>query len=276
VEFEAARLRLLLGVHLIPAYMWSVAAASVVARLILREPPQDVSFGWNGWATARAMLIAFAFPVVIGIASYGIAWSTGLASFVPWSLPPRMNGILIGGPAAGRFWICLLLNCTIGSLWSCKYAAGEELGWRGYMLTRLTSSGLPAPIFLSGFVWALWHLPLILSGQYPPVTRSIPSIAIFLVDITAIGYVVAWLRFSSGSIWPCIWAHGAWNAVIFGAFGSSTRGGDLWVGEGGLLTTLAVVLIAIGLYRLSPLRLDGIGAQKTRVADNDPRIERRS
>jgi uncharacterized protein len=263
VQFETTRMKDLLGVHFISAYMWSVAAASIVARLILRESPRDVSFRWNGWATTRAMLIAFAFPLVVGITSYGIAWSAGLASFAPGSLPQQVHGIPIGGTTTGRFWSFLLANLTVGSLWSSKPAAGEELGWRGYMLTRLISSGLPAPILCSGLVWALWHLPLIVSGQYPPVARSIPSVAVFITDITAIGYVIAWLRLSSGSIWPCILAHGAWNAVILDAFNGVTRGGGIWVGEAGLLTTSAVILIAIALNRLCPLRLEDLRVQKT-------------
>ena len=262
VVIDTVRVKDLLGMRVIPAYMWCVGAASIVARLILRESPRDISFGWNGWRTTRAMFIAFAFPLTIGIASYEIAWSTGLASFSPEFLPQQVNGIFIGGSMAIRFWKYLLVSLSLGSLSNCKPAAGEELGWRGYMLTRLRNSGLPMPILFSGLIWALWHVPLIVSGQYPPVARSIPSVAVFLVDITAMGYVIAWLRLWSGSIWPCIWAHGAWNAVILGPFNGSTRGGDVWVGEGGLLTTLAVVVFAILLYRSCPLQLEDFEAKK--------------
>ena len=45
-------------------------------------------------------------------------------------------------------------------------ATGEEIGWRGYMLTRLVDAKIPRPILVSGLIWWGWHAPLILSGQY--------------------------------------------------------------------------------------------------------------
>lgn len=65
-----------------------------------------------------------------------------------------------------RFWQCLGVMLVFGALDACKYTAGEEIGWRGYMLTRLVDSGIKAPILISGLIWGLWHAPLILSGQY--------------------------------------------------------------------------------------------------------------
>jgi uncharacterized protein len=47
---------------------------------------------------------------------------------------------------------------------SCVSAAGEEIGWRGYMLTRLTEGGIRYPVLASGVIWGLWHVPLIVTG----------------------------------------------------------------------------------------------------------------
>jgi membrane protease YdiL (CAAX protease family) len=139
---------------------------------------------------------------------------------------------------------------VFGALATVKYAAGEEIGWRGYMLTRLVDSGIKAPILISGLVWGLWHAPLILSGQYASGPHPILSVCLFLAGIVAAGYVFAWLRLSSGSIWPCIWGHSTWNAVIQGAFDRSTSGRTLWVGESGALTAAALIGFAIVLYRV--------------------------
>jgi hypothetical protein len=46
----------------------------------------------------------------------------------------------------------LLVLFTIGGVLSCKSAAGEEVGSRGYMLTRLGAAGIPAPILVSGII----------------------------------------------------------------------------------------------------------------------------
>ena len=151
---------------LIYAQMWWVTVASVVARLIMRESPRDLSFRWGGWAGTRAVLLATALPLVVGVVAYGVAWNTGLAKFQPPDLPHTWLGISITRPAAVRFCQLLLMMLTVGGVLSCKSAAGEEIGWRGYMLTRLVAGGLPAPILVSGLIWGLWHTPLILGGQY--------------------------------------------------------------------------------------------------------------
>src|SRR5437867_2207060 len=66
---------------LIYALVWWVTVSSVLARLVMRESPRDISFRWGGWAGTRAMLVATALPVIVGFVAYGIAWGTGLAHF---------------------------------------------------------------------------------------------------------------------------------------------------------------------------------------------------
>src|SRR5215211_5564078 len=63
--------------------MFAPAAASVVARLMLREGFADVSFRFGGRRSWRVILLALVFPIIIGLVAYGIAWATGLARFDP-------------------------------------------------------------------------------------------------------------------------------------------------------------------------------------------------
>jgi membrane protease YdiL (CAAX protease family) len=246
--------------------VWWVTVASIVARLALRESPRDVSFRWGGAAGTRAIAVATAMPLVVGFTAYGIGWGTGLANF----RAPGLSRVVLGmhftfavNPVA-RFSESVLVLLVFGALANCKYAAGEEIGWRGYMLTRLVDSGVPAPIFGSSLVWGLSHVPLIVTGQYASGPSPWLSVFFFLVGIVAAGYVFAWLRLSSGSIWPCIWAHGAWNAVIQGAFDRSTSEPSVWVGESGVLTSATLILFAVALYRVWPLA-QGPGIQASDV-----------
>lgn len=235
--------------------VWWVTVSSIVARLVLRESPRDVSFGWGGSMGTRAMAVATLMPLVVGFTAYGIAWGTGLANFTAPGLSRVVLGInfTFGGHPVARFLESVLVLLVFGGLSDLKYSAGEEIGWRGYMLTRLVDSGVPAPILISGLIWGLWHTPLIFSGQYASGGYPILSVCLFVVGIVAAAYVFAWLRLSSGSIWPCIWAHGAWNAVIQGAFDRSTADRSVWVGESGVLTAAMLVLFAVVLYRVWPL-----------------------
>jgi uncharacterized protein len=240
---------------LISGLVWWVTVSSIVARLALREGIRDVSFGWGRAAGTRAIAVAAAMPLFVGFAAYGIAWSTGLASFKDPVLPGAVLGMHFA-PAQGgfvRFFQSLGVMLLFGALQNCKYAAGEEIGWRGYMLTRLVDSKIPAPILISGLVWGLWHAPLIVSGQNASGPHPFLSVCFFVIGIVAGGYVFAWLRLSSGSIWPCIWGHGAWNAIIQGGFDRSTAGPSVWVGESGALTASMLVLFAVVLYKLWPV-----------------------
>lgn len=241
---------------LIAGLVWWVTVSSIVARLALGEGIRDVSFRWGGAAGTRAIAVAAAMPLFVGFAAYGIAWSTGLAHFQAPVLPGAVLGMHFP-PTQGtfvRFFESLGVMLLFGALQDFKYAAGEEIGWRGYMLTRLVDAKIPAPILISGLVWGLWHAPLILSGQYASGPHPLLSVCLFIVGIVAGGYVFAWLRLSSGSIWPCIWGHGAWNAIIQGAFDRSTAGPSVWVGESGVLTAGMLVLFAVVLYKMWPVR----------------------
>jgi len=229
--------------------MWMPALASIVARLALREGFADVSFRLGGRQGWRMVGIGFILPSVIGLLAYGTAWALGLAHFAG-----RTQAFGLPLPPALVFAITVALFSTINVVFSAFLAAGEEIGWRGFMLTRLIDAGVPQPILASGAIWGLWHLPLILSGSYAAGTQLLRGAAIFLIGAIAFGSIIAWLRLESGSVWPGVVMHGVWNSVIQGVFDRATTGPAalLWTGESGILTL--VVLIAIALFALRRLK----------------------
>ena len=131
------------------AYMWSVALSSIIARLVQREGFADVSFRLSGRRALIWIVIGLLFPQVVGFVAFGFAWLTGLAPFVA---PP------------GGFWKGLLVASTIGTAVGVVAAAGEEIGWRGYLVIRLIDAGVQRPVLVSGVIWGLWHVPLIVTG----------------------------------------------------------------------------------------------------------------
>ena len=237
VALEVACLGLLaatgspLVVHLL---LWSVALASVIARLVTREGFRDVSFRWGGprsttWAIAGVLI-----PLVVGTLSFGAVWLTGLVPFAP------------PGGAVG-----LLAAMTVGLVTAVVLAAGEEIGWRGYLLTRLVDAGVPRPVLVHAVLWALWQLPLILAGVLW-VEHPDPVIAALVVTVSTVplGFLLARIRLSSGSVWPCVVAHGAWTGIIAGVFWPAAAAGGasaaVWVGtEAGLLVAVALLMVAV-------------------------------
>jgi uncharacterized protein len=227
------------NIQLVFALMWTPAIASVAARLSLGEGFGDVSFRWGGRAGTRASIVAWVFPLIVGFVAYGTAWATGLAQFEPARLAARFPNL----PVPVGFLISVAFSATVGALVGCLSAAGEEIGWRGYMLTRLVDAGVPKPILVSGIIWGAWHTPLILSGQYAAGAHPYVSAALFMLNIVAFAHLAAYVRLSSGSVWPAVLLHAAWNAVIQGPFDRNTAGTPLAVGESGYLTTLVVIVV---------------------------------
>ena len=214
------------------ALMWSPAAASVIARLVLGEGFSDVSFRFGGLRTLPWYALGLGVPLAVGILAYGAAWLTGLVGFQ-------------GG--AGAFMVALVSAATWITIFGFISTAGEEIGWRGYMLTRLIDAGVPRPVLVSGLIWALWHLPLIFAGIYAAGPYPALSVALFVGSVTSVAFVFARMRLETGSIWPVIFAHSAWNSIIQGPFDGATKGpvAALWTGESGILTVIVIVVVAV-------------------------------
>lgn len=225
--------------------MYTPALASVVARLWGREGFGDVSFRWGGRTTSRAALAAWLLPVVVGTAAYGAAWLTGLATF----------GIADGSVSTHAPTIGFLKSLgsalTLGTLFSCLYAFGEEVGWRGYMVPRLVEAEVRSADVVSGLIWCTWHIPLILWGGYATSAYPAFSAAMFVISIMPVALLYFRWRMATGSIWPVVIAHGAWNVVIQNVFDRYTHGANaaIWTGESGVLTAATLWLVFVLIRR---------------------------
>jgi membrane protease YdiL (CAAX protease family) len=120
----------------------------------------------------------------------------------------------------------------------------EEVGWRGYALPRLQRrmNGLQASLLL-GAVWALWHLPELVSdptGQRPPVQ--------FVIFAIAQSVFLAWLYNSTaGSLPIVIISHAVTDTTArfaLPAYAADTYQLVWWV-QAGLWTMMAVLAVMI-------------------------------
>ena len=171
--------------------------------------------------------------MIVGLLAYGIAWSSGLAHF--------------GGPSALGGWGGWVALFAFMLIFNIILVSGEEIGWRGYMLTRLIDSGVPRPVLVSVLIWGIWHVPLFLWGGFVEGASPLLSTALLMVTTTSLGYVLARMRLETGSVWPAIVLHTAWNDIIQTGFHPLTAGAgkQVWVGETGILTVLVLVVAAV-------------------------------
>jgi membrane protease YdiL (CAAX protease family) len=129
------------------------------------------------------------------------------------------------------------------------FAFGEELGWRGYLLTRLMQSRWPFPILLSGLVWGVWHSPLLILTGYAHGAVTL-SLVMFTVLTVLFGVFIGWLRLASGSVFVAALAHASFNAFVQSFFGESF-GADkawFWIGDYGIFTLIPYAVLAAWLY----------------------------
>lgn len=230
--------------------MWSPGVAALLTRLILCEGWQDISFRLGGRKTWLAIGVAAITPFVVGLIAYGFAWRIGLAQFVDFHPSEDLDfGLTFLGNLPSWLMISLLMLAFLVA--EIVSAAGEEIGWRGFMLTRLIDAGVPQPILVSGLIWSFWHWPLIFLGSNDISVSLFLSACIFVVTITCLGFLSARLRLQTGSIWPSIVLHAAWNFCILELFNAVTGNSDtsFWTGESGVLVALVMVMMAYIFWR---------------------------
>lgn len=110
-------------------------------------------------------------------------------------------------PRFGETRPVVMLAAIVLSTWA---QAGEEVGWRGFALPRLTRRfGLIGASLLLGLVWAVWHLPLFFLPAGDTYGQSFP---LFLAEVTAMSVALAWLFWrTEGSLLLVMVLHAAIN-----------------------------------------------------------------
>jgi len=103
-------------------------------------------------------------------------------------------------------WVVMLLAIPL----STPVQAGEEIGWRGYLLPRLSARvGLRAASIIVGIIWGCWHLPFFLLAGTDKSGQSFPA---YVLGTTAISVAMAWVYWRTrGSLLLTMLMHAAVN-----------------------------------------------------------------
>lgn len=109
----------------------------------------------------------------------------------------------------------LLQLLPVGVLTALIAAVGEEIGWRGLLVPQLVRiKPFVRTALLSGLIWGIWHIPMILGGGYSSSAPTWYAFICFMILIIGASFVFAWLRLASGSIWPAALMHAVYNTFI--------------------------------------------------------------
>ena len=132
--------------------------------------------------------------------------------------------------------------------------AGEEVGWRGYLLPRLAErTGLAVASLIVGAIWAAWHLPLFFAPGADTYGQSFP---LYAAQVTAYSVLLAWLYWrTGGSLLLTMIMHAALNNTKDIVPSGGVPAGDVFTLHATLVFRLTVlVLWAIGIVLLVRMR----------------------
>jgi uncharacterized protein len=234
--------------------MWAPATAAILTCRLTGKPLSELGWGWGRW---RYNWIAYLLPLAYAGIAYVIVWVSGMGHFGNPSFLAQMSKSL-GWPSASPWLIVagsLLIFGTIGMVSSVATGLGEELGWRGFLTPEMTRAyGFTRGTVLTGMIWTVWHLPIILFADYNSATPVWFSIACFAVMVMALSFAFAWLRLRSGSVWPAAILHGSHNLFIqvwlTPITAPSGRITPYAIDEFGFMLPLACIVMAVAFWRM--------------------------
>jgi len=126
--------------------------------------------------------------------------------------------------------------------------AGEEVGWRGFALPRMSARwGLGWASLVLGVIWATWHLPLFWLNGTDKQGQSFP---LYLLQVTAMSVAIAWLWWrTGGSLTLTMLLHAAVNNtkdIVPSAMPGATHVFGLAASRIGWITVVLLWLCAAG------------------------------
>lgn len=232
--------------------MLSVGAATLVTCLLRKRKLSSLGWQWGEWKHLRA---SYLLPLIIALLSYLIIWACGFGEFYNADfLSKQKESYNLGHwNDLAIFLFHFGLIATISFIVSLPSILGEEIGWRGFLVPELAKTmSFTGVGLVSGFIWALFHWPLIILGLYGnDVTPLYYQLFVFSVFITATGVIMAYFRMKTNSLWPAVIYHASSNIFIQKLFTpiTITNTNSAWyIDEFGVV--IAIVATCVALYYL--------------------------
>jgi len=174
-----------------------VAALLMIALTDGRAGFRDLGSRLIRWRVgARWYAVVLGLPIVIVAAAMALNVTVLGGSPLDWTKAPAPQMLVV--------YLAIFIFIPLAA------PLAEEIGWRGFALPRLLAgrSALTASLIL-GVVWALWHLPGVLSdpGLRPP--------APFFLGVVSLSVIVTWIFLQTkGSVLVAVLFHAWYDWVL--------------------------------------------------------------
>ena len=251
----------------VPALMLQLAVAAtmfipsigvLLTRLLTKEGFKEAWLHPHLKGNSKYYLLAWFGPGILTFAGMGLYFllhpenldlsfsyfvATLEAAGAPIETLPIPIGLLMAVQCIQAFFMAPALNCI-----TCF---GEEWGWRGYLLPKVSRHLSPIPTMLvTGIIWGLWHAPLTIIGHnYGLGYWGFPftGIAMMCLFCITLGIFLSFVTLKTGSCVPAIIGHGAVNGIAAIGIYFTSDGGNAFIGPAptGIIGMIPLILIAI-------------------------------
>lgn len=253
-----------LGLHEAKGLSYTIFAATymllpAICAIILQKTYKEklfsnlnISLRFNRW-----FLVAGVIPILYAFITLGVnllfpnvsfsANYEGLLSSLPAEQATLIEEQLSKYPPVILLLITLVQAIIAGYTINAFFALGEELGWRGYLLKALKGKKFFSVSLITGFIWGLWHFPLILIGHNYPQHPFI-GVVMMIIWCILLSPVITYIVIKSKSVITAAIYHGTLNAIAGISVLYLVGGNDLTNGVTGIAGFITLLLINIGFF----------------------------
>jgi membrane protease YdiL (CAAX protease family) len=178
------------------AYAVTMGWQPIFAVLVVRRLVEDIEYLDAGLRAARGRFVLAALVLAGLLCACASALALVQARFVP---PAGVQAAIVPGAGAALF---SAFSAATAILFIWLQCLSEEIGWRGYLLSRAMQLFGPRPgLVLHGVAWGVWYAPIFLltNGE---LVETAPRAGAFVLTCVLLGTVLGWLRLASKSIVP--------------------------------------------------------------------------
>ena len=211
----------ILAQGVVAAMMFVPALCVLLTRLFTKEGFKNSQLTLNlGKGCTRYYLIAWFLPSILcalGAVVYFLVlpgeFDTGHSYLIQQNA--EMGVTMTPEEVDSKVVMGIVVALLLSPLLNVVTCFGEEWGWRGYMMPKLLGKlkFLPA-VLIGGFIWGLWHAPIIALGHnYGTEYACAPwaGIAMMCLFCITLGTLFTWWSMKAGNCWPAVIGHGAIN-----------------------------------------------------------------
>lgn len=243
---------------LITAVMFFPSVGVLLTRLITKEGFKNSWICLNVNKHIKTCLLAYFGPSILtflGVIIYFVIF--------PSHFDPEFGFIVTALEASGTsaeaypmplFMLVIsqaLTGVFFGPAMNFITCFGEEWGWRGYLLPKMSEKLPPIPMLLiTGVIWGLWHAPLTAIGHnygvgYPGFPFA--GIAMMCFFCIVMGVFLSYVSLKTKSCLPAVFGHGAINSIAAIGMYFTKDGGNPFVGPAptGIVGAIPFIVVAV-------------------------------